>query len=887
MKKIILFVLLLFGSLQSSLVFAVDDIAVKYLWLPIGNRPFVYPQLLILKDVAALNIDSNGQPSGRACGEFDDNEDGILSYDISFFRERIAAEGGQFDASKLRIAPMAPSLFYIMWNAHVHKHLGWRVPLGYMRPVGKEANNQKRDSNGNIVELQNIVQLVDKDGKYFTDLDKNRISFCVSQNWISLLSHRESGESVVLWYDDNFGMIPSTMKQGTGFSTSSTGLPALNVLTIPSEFKDKLVTSGTGLSSDVLNDKICSQSNPNPAVEQFRNSATRRLTIYRTPNDQTGYRYANSNCDVGGFGLSGTDDGDGSGSGGLSGSGSSSRPNLKALDTWVSYGLDKNSQRVTSSEHIYLGTPLWCQMLMENASSNDISSNFYSECYLSVGKKFDGWDKAVSLDSVFPARTKGLEGHKTKVEYQNIDAAFYPQWYNVVSRIDSKKDVTETNEDDNTYNPDNPFIFQIWGRPNITVSLSTDKSIYALGDNVHAVASFANVGKNPFGKTAYVDWYVDGVIKLDVFTNEHDRILRENLHPGMLKEPEDAWLSLPQEYGTHEIKVCLRFGKDDLVEEENPADNCDVHTVTIPDPIPTLVVAPPPAPTPPQPPVVTPPAGLDKGVCPNFIAQASNVVAPKKLPAGKYAAIRMGKTGQRVYLKNPIPFGSQGLYPPITNFNPESVKWLCWQSNKAGWEPKKNGICPTRSGILKKVLKADGTLNYWTALIPFIDPADHGSWSLRYADNLTHWVDFNVLDVPNAAKNADSSITYGYYKQPETLYDSKTKVLSVLFHEPKLFALILNDALLKDYSKLTGRVLWQSDEDGWTHNLFTPSQGVFQCDGEGSWELKIFNVTPGSLGTVSFSLKDGSRSWLLTQWFKQSTGTSLPLDGNGKIKLSP
>ncbi|MFA6110874.1 MAG: hypothetical protein WDA75_19110, partial [Candidatus Latescibacterota bacterium] len=56
-------------------------------------------------------------------------------------------------------------------------------------------------------------------------------------------------------------------------------------------------------------DKVCRQVNPNPAVEQFRNLMTGNITIYKTPSDALGQRYANADCGVGAFGLPSSLDG--------------------------------------------------------------------------------------------------------------------------------------------------------------------------------------------------------------------------------------------------------------------------------------------------------------------------------------------------------------------------------------------------------------------------------------------------------------------------------------------------------------------------------------------------------------------------------------------------
>jgi hypothetical protein len=232
-------------------------------------------------------------------------------------------------------------------------------------------------------------------------------------------------------------------------------------------------------------------------------------------------------------------------------------------------------------------------MRTKNSGSANAGA-FDSACYVSVGKKFDGWSDAKSLGL---ARTQSLaKGGATNTEHKGIDILVYPNWYNVVSKIDPNNAVAETNETDNSYNKDNPFSFQVWGRPNVVASVSADKASYVLSETVSVTASFSNTGTNPYGKTGYVDWYVDGAL-----LSEQDRILREHLHPGVSGKVENVSFPVPQSYGTHEIKACFRYALEDLVEEVQPADNCAVNTFSIPDPAPPVVIV---APLPPPPPTV-------------------------------------------------------------------------------------------------------------------------------------------------------------------------------------------------------------------------------------------------------------------------------------------
>ena len=336
-------------------------------------------------------------------------------------------------------------------------------------------------------------------------------------------------------------------------------------------------------------DQLCRAYKPDPGVEQFRNAMTGRITIYRTPEDSMGRRYNDPECNTEGFPLLSGISGDSNGSGATNGSESAQKPNLVAKDTFVTYGESASSQKIASSDHVFLGTPIWCQMRMGNDGSADVTRYFDSACYLSVGEKFDGWDSAKNLGLV---RTSSLKKGDTHTEHKGIDILTYPDWYNVVSKIDTNNVIVETNERDNSYNKDNPFAFQVWGRPSIAVGVNVNKASYDLGESVFATAQFSNIGAHPFGKTAYVDWYVDGAI----VESETDSIQRENLRPGTANKAETATFSLPQTYGKHEIKACFRFGKDDFVEEIDPSDNCAVTEVSFPDPNPPVVVE---APSPP------------------------------------------------------------------------------------------------------------------------------------------------------------------------------------------------------------------------------------------------------------------------------------------------
>lgn len=625
-------------------------------------------------------------------------------------------------------------------------------------------------------------------------------------------------------------------------------------------------------------DQICRQTNSNPYVEQFRNMTTGRITIYRTPVDQTGYRYSNADCGIEGFSLPASDDGDGSGSGDTSGLEHSEKPNLRAIDTFVTDGESSGSNRISESDQNFLGKSLWCQMRMENTSGKDINDNFYSECYLSVGKKFDGWGDAISLDAKYPSRTKGLDGHDTNTEHQGIDILFYPGWYNVVSKIDVNDDIDETDEKDNSFDKDHPFVFQIWGRPNIVANVWTDKQSYALEEGVSVTASFDNIGSNPYGKTGYVDLYVDGAI-----VGGENRILREDLHLQTYGKIVTATVSLPQQYGTHEVKACFRFNKEDLVEEADPANNCAVTSVNLPDPNePVIIVAP--VPLEPRLDPDVPGSVLWQGKNPQSALDLSCGPVPpdpnfSKLPvvqAGDIGAAVVGKHRQRIFVPpENVPYiGSGFAGKPMLDIA-DIAQW-CWSSDQTGWGIDNSSAC----GELKP--RADG---WWVADIPKTPRASKGVWTIGYRTDTgvsEYWSDVGLWT--HVKPDVDGHLRYGGWKRNRMLLTKDASGYLTLTAKFGTFG--VPGFWLPQDETLTKQVFWHtmSDQDAGI-------PGTVRCDRKtGKMVARVDGVTPGSTGTLILGTSGSyvygwqSSDWVLPAGvsFVSEGKYTLPLDGVAK-----
>jgi hypothetical protein len=540
---------------------------------------------------------------------------------------------------------------------------------------------------------------------------------------------------------------------------------------------------------------------------------------------------------------------------------SGKKPNL----TVYQVAIEDGGRNVVSQLHI--NQSAHCKMRIKNVGSKDADGNIKTSCYLSDGSKIDKYpEKLGEKDVDDEQNTKGLDKGDTHTEHQHFTAPEFPGTYNIVICVDVRKKIGESNEKDNC---SGEFVFSVVSDPNLTltsIGSVDDRNAFNPGETVSIDVVAANTGEN-FGRDVRIGWFLsDGSSEFLIDTNN---IKNENLKGGTTKTENLGALTVPNTPGKYYLKA--RVDYDGRVLETNESDNEIIF--------PFEVIGPP-AP-PPEPPPVTPPAGLEKGACPNVPLPIEEPAAPSALPPGKYAAIRFSNTGQHFFLKTPKPFG-KWLYPPIKKFNPALVQGVCWNSNKAVWQ------CQTQSKPLNRVLQ-NGKPSHWYGLIPFADLADYGSWSLLYLNKSTnktenHWIGFDVVDVPNASRDEKYGVTYGYYKKPEFTYDPSSKVISALFHDSNLS--LLDRSLWPnntvDFSQLTGRVLWNSDKDGW-FNPFTPSQGVFQCDGEGSWELKIFNATPHSIGTISFELKDGQWAWFPTYWFDYTGGARLLENNNVQL----
>lgn len=687
--------------------------------------------------------------------------------------------------------------------------------------------------------------------------------------------------------DVNNNKSVSWMVYPSSFGNNANLLPGMSWKgkTLGDARKDFMLALNSNFESEVLDvkqaiagkrydyvDKICLASNKTDGrVEQFRNSATGRITIYNTPSDQTGYRYANADCGIEGFNLPATDDGDADGSGDTSGSEHSKKPNITATDTFATYGESASTQRVTESDNIFLGTKLWCQMSMKNTSSEDINDNFFSECYLSVGKKFDGWGDAISLDAKNPARKKGLDSQGTNTEHQGIDILFYPGWYNVVSKIDSGDDIEETDEKDNSFNKDHPFVFQIWGRPNIVASVVTDKQSYALGESISATASFSNTGSDPYGKTGYIDWYVDGAI---IGREEDDRIKREHLHPSASPQIETRTLFFPQQYGTHELKVCFRFGKDDLVEEVSSEDNCAVTNVTIPNPNPQVIIE---APVPLEPQFdPNAPGGVlwqDKNdqtpldlTCGPIPAEP-DFSSPPHLQTGDVGATTIGKHRQRIFIPpENIPYVGSGFAGmPILDIS--GITQWCWSSDQTGWGIYHSKACG------KPKPRMNG---WWVVDIPKTPRASKGTWTIGYQTNETqvdeYWADAQLWT--RTKVDTDNHIRYGGWKPNRMVL--KTDASGYLALTAKFGTFGVSGFWVPHGESLTMQAFWHTDSD---QDAGIP--GTVKCDrATGKLVARVAGVTPNSTGRLVLGTASPYvYGWQSTEWILP-TGASFNVDGN-------
>jgi hypothetical protein len=612
-------------------------------------------------------------------------------------------------------------------------------------------------------------------------------------------------------------------------------------------------------------DKVCRQVNPNPIVEQFRNAMTGNITIYKTPSNALGQRYANANCDVGAFALPSYLDGDGSGSGATSGTAKASKPNIVATDTFVTIGEGDGTPKVTA-QRAYLDTPLWCQMRMKNASSVSFSTTFSSACYISIGKKFDGWSDAVSAGK---ETTKGLKKNETHTEHERISNIFYPNWYNAVSKLDVDDRVAETNEKDNSYNKDSPFAFQIWGRPNVVASVSADKASYTLSETISATASFANTGKHPYGKTGYVDWYVDGGL-----LSEQDRIQREKLHPGVSGKTEIVSFPAPQSYGVHEIKACFRYAVDDLVEEAEPADNCSVNTFSIPDPTPQVVIV---APLPPPPPTGTTGGGTSVYTPTNLPLITSCPQTPDPdfsvypaIQSGDFGTVIFGNNKQRLIL--PASTLAQAktsfVWGGFAGFDPSLVTRICFNSADTNWGVVASTACANTFTL-------QGT--NWIVDIPNTPQASKGTWSFKQGTT-EYWV--NPSTITTLENDTDGHIRYnGWTPNTVTVVDDVSgMMLNVAFSSQKT-----SGFWIPSNTVLNGKVFWNNDQDN-----YPGMPGQLSCDANGKLIASIPNVAPASTGRILLGLTDATQfGWQTTnQWILPAGAFIVNANGDYKLPLS-
>lgn len=288
--------------------------------------------------------------------------------------------------------------------------------------------------------------------------------------------------------------------------------------------------------------------------------------------------------------------------------GSADLPNLTMRDVYL---LDANKTKVPS---IHVNKNFYCHMNVKNYGEKKENGIFENRCWVSKGKKFDGFGGSNDAEDIGKEDMDDLDNGYSRSSDEDSTGIEWPGTYNLVGCTDASKKVTESNEKDNCNVGDHAviqeFVFQVVSDPNLkttAISLTGGTTNPNINQPFGISSTTANPGENFGSEYVYIGYFIDGALV------GQNQILRANMKGGMSKTEETFVSGGIATAGIHEVKACADYNNG--IAEINETDNCAVLLVTVNDPN-----APPPNPDPDPTPSPTPsPTDTDDDVILNII----------------------------------------------------------------------------------------------------------------------------------------------------------------------------------------------------------------------------------------------------------------------------
>ena len=293
----------------------------------------------------------------------------------------------------------------------------------------------------------------------------------------------------------------------------------------------------------------------------------------------------------------------------ISGSnGSADLPNLTMREVYL---LDANKNQVPS---IHVNKNFYCHMNVKNYGEKKANGIFENRCWVSKGKKFDGFGGSNDAEDIGKEDMDDLDNGYSRSSDEDSTGIEWPGTYNLVGCTDASKKVTESNEKDNCNVGDHAviqeFVFQVVSDPNLkttAISLTGGTTNPNINQPFGISSTTANPGENFGSEYVYIGYFIDGALV------GQNQILRANMKGGMSKTEETFVSGGIATAGIHEVKACADYNNG--IAEINETDNCAVLLVTVND-----LNAPPPNPDPDPTPSPTPsPTDTDDDVILNII----------------------------------------------------------------------------------------------------------------------------------------------------------------------------------------------------------------------------------------------------------------------------
>ena len=275
------------------------------------------------------------------------------------------------------------------------------------------------------------------------------------------------------------------------------------------------------------------------------------------------------------------------------------------------YLWDANKNQVPS---IHVNKNFYCHMNVKNYGEKKANGIFENRCWVSKGKKFDGFGGSNDAEDIGKEDMDDLDNGYSRSSDEDSTGIEWPGTYNLVGCTDASKKVTESNEKDNCNVGDHAviqeFVFQVVSDPNLkttAISLTGGTTNPNINQPFGISSTTANPGENFGSEYVYIGYFIDGALV------GQNQILRANMKGGMSKTEETFVSGCIATAGIHEVKACADYNNG--IAEINETDNCAVLLVTVNDPN-----APPPNPDPDPTPSPTPsPTDTDDDVILNII----------------------------------------------------------------------------------------------------------------------------------------------------------------------------------------------------------------------------------------------------------------------------